>query len=206
MMRRPRSRVAIVGALPLLAAGCLLSPRRDPTVFLVLAPLEEDRGAVGQGQGAPPAIARPELRLGVGPVTLPRYLERPQLVTRIDATELAVHEHARWSAPLGALVAETVAEHLMARLGPGSVAVFPWSQLERPGVSVRIAVQQFEAVSPDAAVLRARWELVDAAGNRVGEPRSSEYRTPSSRDPKAAVTALSRLLGLLSADIATALR
>jgi uncharacterized lipoprotein YmbA len=190
-------------AAPLLAfavAGCSpFNPRPDPTVFFVLSP------------PAPPAATTPAPALagttvGVGPVTLPAYLQRPQLVARVDATEVTVHEYARWSAPLATLFSEAVAEQLLAQLSPRSVSVYPWPAADRPAVSVRIAVQQFETVVGDAAVLRARWELVDRTGNPQSPPRVSVHRTDSPADPNEAPEALSRLVGMLAAEIAAAMR
>lgn len=198
-MRFPSARqILLTTSVILLLAGCGLSPRKDPTVFLVLAP--------GAAEVVIPMIARTDLHIGVGPVTLPRYLDRPQLVTRVDATELVVHEFARWSAPLGALVADAIGENLMNYLAAGSVRTHPWAAADRPNVSVRIAIQQFEPVAPDSAVLRARWEVVDADGQPIGEPQASHHRTAAAVGPKAEALALSRLIGLLAADIAGVVR
>ena len=183
--------------IPVLVSGCALSPRADPTVFLVLAPMESS---------PEPAAAGAMQRLGVGPVTLPRYLDRPQLVTRTSATELRVHEHARWSAPLSELISESLAEQLRAQLGLEEAVRYPWPITSPPPLAIRIEVQQFEAVLPDSAVLRARWEVLDAAGGRVGEARAVDYRTHSPPNPGAVAPALSRLVALLAADISATLR
>jgi uncharacterized protein len=193
-----RHRLAAASLLAL-TAGCALSPRQDPTVFLVLAPTIAAGEAVAGTSYATTII-------GVGPVAMPRYLERPQLVARVDATELRVDEHARWSAPLGELFAESVADEIAARLAPQRVAVFPWTMADRPALSIRITVLQLEPVLPDSAVLRARWEIIDAAGARVGEPRIAEIRTTAGAGPKAAAHALSELTGRFGAEIAASLR
>lgn len=133
---------------------------------------------------------------------LPSGLQR--LLTLIESTP--VDEFARWSAPLGALVADAIAENLMSYLAAGGVRTHPWSAADRPNVSVRIAIQQFEPVAPDSAVLRARWEVVDADGQPLGEPQASHHRTAAPAGPKAEALALSRLLGLLAADIAGVVR
>ena len=199
MMRSPSTRRAAAALLPLLAAACSpLNPRPDPTVFLVLSSMETAAPA------AAPALAG--MNIGVGPVTLPAYLQRPQLVARVDQTQVRVNEYARWSAPLTALFSEAVAEHLMTTLRPRAVSAYPWPLNDRPMLSVRIAVQQFETVLPDSAVLRARWELVDRNGNPVAPARVSEHRTASPLDPNEAPVALSRLVGMLASDIAAALR
>jgi hypothetical protein len=197
-VRARRAFLAISGVL-LSTAGCSpFNPRPDPTVFLVLTTMSASTPT------SAPALAG--MSIGVGPVTLPAYLQRPQLVARVDATEVRVHEYARWSAPLTTLFAEAVAEQLMSQLSPRSVVVYPWPTAERPAVSVRIAVQQFEPMVPDSAILRARWEVVDRSGNPMAAPRVSEHRTEAPADPNDAPIALSRLVGMLSSEIAAALR
>jgi len=189
----------VLALLPLLATGCL-SPRPDPSVFLVLTP-----AVASEGSGPSNGVLQ-DMVVGVGPVTLPPYLERPQLVSRLEATELAVDPFARWSAPLDALFAQALADHLMAVLGPRQVVVHPWASRDRPTHSVRIVVQQFERVAPDQALLRARWHLVDPSGGSPGESRTSEHRTAAGPTPRDAALALSELVGMLAAEVAAALR
>lgn len=181
-----------------LLAGCGLSPRPDPTVFLVLAP--------GAAQVAMPAIARQDLRLGVGPVAIPSYLDRVQYVTRVDATTLSVNEFARWSSPLPQLIEETIGQNLDAFLAPGDVLPFPWRRDDGPDYQVRIVLQHFEVTTADSAVLVGRWEIHDRSGATIAGPTPVRYHAPAAPDPQRGAWALSELLGLLSADIAGALR
>jgi uncharacterized lipoprotein YmbA len=38
--------------------------------------------------------------IGVGPITMPRYVDRPQIVTRVGRNQLALGEFDRWAEPL----------------------------------------------------------------------------------------------------------
>jgi uncharacterized protein len=189
----------VLALLPLLVSGCL-SPRPDPSVFLVLTP-----AVASEGRGPSNGVLR-DMVVGVGPVTLPAYLERPQLVSRLEPTELAVDPFARWSAPLDVLFAQALADHLVALLGPQRVVVYPWATRDRPTHSVRIVVQQFERVSPDQVLLRARWDVVDPSGESTGASRTSEHRTPAGATPPEVALALSELVGMLAVEVAAALR
>lgn len=185
--------------LPLLATGCL-SPRPDPSIFLVLSP------AVAAVGNIPADVLHPDMLLGVGPVTLPAYLDRPELVTRLEATELAIDPFARWSAPLEVLFAQALADHLVAILGPRGVVVHPWASRDRPTRSVSIVVQQFEPVAPDQALLRVRWHVAGPPGAPAAVGRTSEFRTPSGGSPGDSALALSELVAMLAAAIAMELR
>jgi uncharacterized protein len=198
-MKRTRVATGKLAVLLILTTGCL-SPRPDPSVFLVLTP------AAPQLTSAFSDDEFPHMVVGVGPVVLPAYLERPQLVSRREATELAVDPFARWSAPLDVLFAEALADHIGALLGPRQVVVHPWASRDRPTHTVRIVVQQFERVALDQALLRAHWEVVDPSGKRVGTRHTSEHRTTAGGTPQDAALALSELVGMLAVEVAAALR
>jgi uncharacterized lipoprotein YmbA len=196
-MTRSFAGVAVAAAVTMIGA-CGLSPRPDPTTFLVLAP--------GAAAVAMPTIARPDLRIGVGPVTIPTYLDRPQFVTRVDATELQVNEFARWAAPLAALIAETVGANLETYLAVGDVVLHPWNRARSPHYGVRITLQQFEVTAADSVVMAGRWDIVDGAGTVVAGPESVRYGGRAGPGPKGGAFALSELLARMSADVAGALR
>ena len=61
-------------------AGCATTP---PSRFYILEPVKTDAAA----QPSEPATA-----VGVGPVELPKYLDRPQIVVRSGANELFYDE------------------------------------------------------------------------------------------------------------------
>ena len=66
----PQRRALLVVAT-ILVAGCL-SPRSDPSQFFILTPMNGSAAGVG---GALSNVA-----VGIGPVTFPTYLDRPQMV------------------------------------------------------------------------------------------------------------------------------
>jgi uncharacterized protein len=51
--------------------------------------------------------------IGVGPITLPKYLDRPQIVTRASRNQLALGEFDRWAEPLQDNVLRVLAQNLM---------------------------------------------------------------------------------------------
>ena len=65
-----------------------------PSNFYVLSALPESETAV-KGVGNESALS-----IGIGPITLPIYLDRSQIVTRISRNELKMDEFHRWAEPL----------------------------------------------------------------------------------------------------------
>ncbi len=51
--------------------------------------------------------------IGVGPVRIPEYLNRPQMVTRGKSNLLTFAQYDRWAEPLGESIERTIAENLI---------------------------------------------------------------------------------------------
>jgi len=143
--------LAAAAAALLLALGCLGTT--PPAHFYTIA-----------AGPAPPASSEPtadDLAVLVGPVTLPRYLDRPQIVTRERGSEARVHvdELHRWAGGLGAEVGRVLAFDLARRLGSNRVAVHPATPAF--GVDYRVAVDVLELDGrlDGDLVLRARFTV-----------------------------------------------
>jgi uncharacterized lipoprotein YmbA len=181
---------AVTGLL-LVAAACVqLGPRKDLSRYFVLSPQPADSSAPGG-----PVVA-------VGPVTLPDYLDRNVLVTRVGPNEVHPAASDWWAEPLAIQVPATLARNLAGRLGASRAVTYPWPGDLQPDVTVRVAFAHFEADGSGTAHLDAEW-WVDVAGTeRSGATAISEPAPAATAD--AEVAALSRLLGRLSDEIAAA--
>ena len=82
MMRaKAKSMLALLGCGLLLLGGCLGSGTTQNTRLYVLSPITTDEAPVTSRFEA-------DFALGVGPLVLPSYLKRPQVVTRIVDNEI----------------------------------------------------------------------------------------------------------------------
>jgi uncharacterized protein len=152
---------------------------------------------------APPAPRA--LRVGLGPVVVPAYLEQPSIATRVDANRLEYARHDRWASPLSLQVPRVLAEDL-AGGGTVSVVPYPWYPATALDVVVRVDVLAFESDGDGTAHLDATWSVVEP---RTGTVRRSDRATLSepaaARTREAAVAALSRALAELARRIAAGL-
>ena len=64
--------------------------------------------------------------IGVGPVTLAEYIDRPNLVIAESPNQLAVAENHRWAGDLSASITRVTAANLGRRLNTGNVQTYPW--------------------------------------------------------------------------------
>lgn len=176
-----------------LAAACL-GPRPDLSAFFLLSPAPAPTGT------APAPVA-----LGLGPVTLPGYLDRPELVVRVSDNEIALSETDRWAEPLAENLVRTLEENLSSLL-PGSTYVdYPWFESRAPDFALALDVLRFESDATGTAVLEAVWRL-QREGARVGGARERIQEAASGPERAAAVAAQSRALAELSRRIAASVR
>lgn len=184
------------GALGSLALpGCTTTP---PARLYVLTPL-------ASVEPVPPAPGSRSLSLGIGPVELPQYVNRPQIVTGQDAPELQRAAVAEWAEPLQHGVMRVLAENLSRLLGTERVALFPWKSFV-PEYQVVIDVTQFLGQPGGDVTLVALWSILRQRGKEPLVSKKSRFReTTGSVAYDALAAAMSRTLAALSREMATTL-
>lgn len=197
--RRRRSAAASSLALAcalLTAAGCglLRGPSVTPTTFYVLSS-SVDPGQVPQGR---------VLSLGLGPITLPPYLDRPQMVRRVAPNELAFDEFNRWSESLKENFTRVLGSNLEKLVEIDRLVPFPWYSTTKMDYAVEVTVTRFEQQPDGDAVLDARWSIRNAHGQPYVN-RDTHLSRPAGT-PQEVAAAMSGMTGDLARDIALALR
>ncbi|HEY4136235.1 MAG TPA: PqiC family protein [Alphaproteobacteria bacterium] len=161
---------------------------------------------------APAADRSPQgLALSVGPVALPKYLDRQQIVTRPTANELAVAEFDRWGGRLEDNVTQVIGENLSRRLHTSRVKLFPTDGADKGDLRVTISISRFECVGESGdCVLDARWQLASlpAQGQAAAAPimgASGLMARPMGIGYASVAATMSGLLDDLSREIAASI-
>ncbi|MDX1431859.1 MAG: PqiC family protein [Gammaproteobacteria bacterium] len=191
---KPRKAIASIVLLALAAAsGCAQGP--PPTFYILDA-------------RASPALAGVErgVAVGVGPVTLPAHLDRPQIVTRAGDYRLDLSEANHWAEPLKGTIARVVSVHLANELQSNRVYVLPRRERTPLDYQVVIDFERFDGVLGEAAVVVARWSVLDGEGGARRITRLSIVTEPTADGGyEALVASSSRALERLSLEIAAAI-
>jgi len=152
-----RAALAVLICLGAAVGGCVNigkgTPARQPT--FVLEPTAPATGLDANG-----------IALGVGPVTIPGYLSRNQMVSREAQNRLHIDHLNNWGAPLGEEVQRVLGENVGRLLRSERVATWPWSRHAEIAVRVPVQVQQFEPVAGRGVVLVA---------GRVGDGEGEQH-------------------------------
>jgi uncharacterized lipoprotein YmbA len=143
--------------------------------------------------------------IGVGPVEIAAYIDRPQIVTRIGENELNVAEFNRWASPIRGEVTRVLAENLAVLLSTDSVLTYPWRQSADVKFQVMVDIEHFDGKSGDGVFLQAQWGVFGADGEVLLVRKSTYTEQVNSKDYSSYVDALSLSLDGLSRDIAAAI-
>ena len=189
-----------VGLALLALTGC---PGNAPTRLYVLTATTDK-----------PASTSPEgVAIGVGPITLPKYLDRPQIVTRVAANSLDQANLDQWGGDLNDNITRVVATNLSNLLATDRVSLYPWKDGAPVDFQVTMDIGRFDQDKDGNAVLNVFWSIVNKDGTVLLMRRSS-YTQPAgepasqsdnARPFDAQAAAMSRDLALFSHDIAAAI-
>jgi len=153
----------------ILAAGCFGGS--TPPEFFTLSP--------PPGAAAGPALAsRPELGLAVGPLELPRYLDRPELVTRDGSHRLVVADAHRWGGSLRTDILRLVADDLGQLLGTARVSIYPAEPRFPVAYRILLDVREFEGTPGEGVRLRLRWTVASGVDGRALAVEESVVEQP----------------------------
>ncbi len=143
------------------------------------------------------------MAVGVGPVMVAEYMDRPNLVVAESEHQLGIAENHRWAGDLSAAIARVTAANLGRRWGTGNVRTYPWRDEDGLRRQVVIDVRQFHAGADGHAVLEAGWRVYSLPDRRLVASRTFTGREVLESDGyPAMVAAQSRLLSRLADEIA----
>jgi uncharacterized lipoprotein YmbA len=200
-MGRPLKPLAAVVSLIglFLLAGCTES---KPSRFYVLTPL-----AAGKPAHYPDGLA-----IGVGPVVIPQYLDRPQVVTRSSDNRLDVGEIDQWGGRLSDNVTRVLAENLSLLLATDRVSIYPWTDATAVGLQVTLDIVEFERGAGGAVTLSAFWNITDVQSAKILVTRRStivkniDAAAKGAEADDATVAAMSDALATISQEIAATVK
>jgi uncharacterized lipoprotein YmbA len=193
LLRGKTLKLALVLTSVVWLAGCA---RTAPVSYYQLSPRHDavDTPApVPAGQG---------FSVGIGPVLLPEYLERIQIVSRTSANHLEIMGDRRWAEPLATALPRVLGENLVFLLGNARVQRYPWARSQSVDFQVLVEILQFEGGPERAAVLTARWSVLDGTGAMLIAEQRSGIQVVAAPGTEGLVAALSEALGRLAGEIA----
>ncbi len=189
--------VVVVAVTAMILGACA---ETRPPEFYTLSSLR------GSGGGLVPGGAGPSI--GIGPISLPQYVDRPQIVTRSSPNRLALAEFHKWAEPLSDIFARVLADNLGILMATDQIVVLPRRRNLPIDYQIEVDVTQFDTDIDGKTRLVARWTLFGKGGREAlltGESSISNTAA-NPADYESIVAAMSRAVEALSREVADTIR
>ncbi|MCG8544002.1 MAG: PqiC family protein [Alphaproteobacteria bacterium] len=184
-----------VAALAVVLSAC--AQPSSPSRFYVLSTTE---AVDGQRGAFKPARER---SIGIGPVSMPTYLDKPQIVTNATRYQLDLAEFDQWAEPLGGNVTRVLVDNVSILMDSDRIHEFPANTAVRDDYQVAVDIVRYDCQVGGQCKLVARWSVFDLRRNKQISAKRSEYeKTPTQFGFEGLAQAMSEALADLSRDIA----
>ena len=181
-------------------AGCAVITTKSPR-FYVLSPMV---GAETEKQMESGATG--DTSIGIGAISLPKYLRKSQIVTRAGSNEVQMAEFDRWAGKIEEDIGRVIAENLAYLLANDKVLSYPAIAAVDTDYRIEIDISRFDGSVGESAELIARWAIFDKQGNTIKSITSTLIIEPVQDITYTdMVGALSRALAGLSHELAAAI-
>ena len=178
-----------------LLSGC--RGTTPPVQFYTLNPIIES------SEGEKQVNVRENLAVGVGPMEIPKSIDRPQLVTRTAPNVLYVDEFHRWAGSLREEFLRALTANLAILLKTDQVTAYPWEDYFRPTYRIFLDVHRFDGQPGDRIVLDVTCTITDREGRRsIFVHKSRIEETVAETDFGAFVSAKNKTIAKLSRELA----
>lgn len=140
--------------------------------------------------------------IGVGPINLPEYINRPQIVTRLSKHHLKVSEFNRWIEPVNDSVRRLLVINLSNNLNSNRVYGIPgYDRAQSLDLRIGIDVGRFDGQLGKDVLLEARWSLYDKNDKAVLTKVSLINMPTNGQDYSALVLAMNNALQALGEEV-----
>jgi uncharacterized protein len=183
--------------LTLLLNGCMRDSK--PVQFYMLSANSGNTAAVRF-----PASTQGTV-IGLGPIRIPEYLNRPQMIVAITENQYRLFEDHRWAERLDQNISLALFKALPRQLGTDRIVRYPWSQRQVVDYQVGIDILEFNVNASGQSRLVAQWFIKHKDKSAI-DTRSIYQFPASTTDPEVMVKAQSQCLTKLGQEISEALR
>lgn len=178
--------------IALLISGCGTSP---PVHYYTLDTIDVDYTRDLEGS---PTMA-------IGPLRMPEYLNRSQMVRRGAGSEMIVDDVNRWAEPLDDAIHRIVSSNVDALLESVIVASYPSTPMMPVEYRLVGRIGRFNSDPNGLVVLEVQWGASGTDADIVIAPRRSRYESQAAdpADPSSIARGMSDVLSQFSRDIAS---
>ena len=158
----------ILGMTSVLALGGCISASSTPSPrFYMLHTTDKASAALEMA---------PNVVIEVGPVKIPEYQNRPQMVAQDKDQMITFSEFDRWGEPLNSSIAQFVSQNFSVMLPGANLQIYPANLAIPIGYQVILDVLQLESQLDKDMFLVVQWSIVDVQNHKMLFSKRSEFR------------------------------
>ncbi len=188
-----------VVCLTLVLSGCISTSISPTPRFYMLQAINGD-------QSSKKIDIAPGMLIGIGPVKIPEYQDRPQIVTQRKENTLKFAEFDRWGEPLDLGLARLIREDLTVMLPGGKFTLYPWNPSTPVKYQVAVEIVRLDSELDRDMFLAVQWMVIDVKDLKTLIIKRSEFRAAViPQDYSGLDKTLSTACASLSSQIAEAL-
>ncbi|MBF0242115.1 MAG: membrane integrity-associated transporter subunit PqiC [Desulfamplus sp.] len=186
----------------LIFTGCITS---QPSKFYILTPTKYNNDSVNSQSPPLPILKNKNITVGVGPVSIAKYLDRSQLVVRLSSNQIRLEDFHQWAGSPRDDIPAILLENISSVIEINRVYKYPWQSHAKIDYQIVVDIIQLDG-RPDSNVrLVARWEIMKS-GREVIKSQKADFTEPVDNNQfDSFVAAQSRAIGHLSLMIAKSL-
>lgn len=109
---------------------------------------------------APSNNSNSNLSIGVGPIEIPQLINRPQIISRKNETEIIMSETHQWGGSHREELIQTISDNLSSILKTDNVEQYPWKLTFKPNYQIRINLIRLDGELGKSITLKARWRAI----------------------------------------------
>lgn len=147
------------------------------------------------------AVLTSPVTLGLGPIRLPTYLDRPQMVVALGDHQYQLDEQHRWAERLDENITRSLLQALNQLLPGVQIVRHPWGQRQAIDLQLQVDILEFHHYQAGYSQLQAQWRLSDPSQTQSAS-QIFNCRIDADNDrPEMIVAAQSRCLSRFSLAI-----
>jgi hypothetical protein len=151
--------------------GCIAISNSPAPRFYALQAL--DKSYAGEKFNIPSSVI-----IGIGPVKVPEYQNRPQIVTQDANNLITFAQFDRWAETLELALPRLISENLSVILPGATLAISPWNLDIPVKYQVIVDIVRLESRLDKDLSLTAQWSVVDLENKKMVFTKRSEFSNP----------------------------
>jgi hypothetical protein len=148
-----------------------------------------------------------QLKIGIGPLRFPEYLQRPQIGFLMNENQLQYAEYDRWAEPLDQNFMRVLTENLSELLDHDQVYMYPFIGVPLLDYQIIMDIRKFEMDEQSQVILKIQWQIVKTEDQiTISTQRSTYIQKVNSDNYTSIVAGMSQAVERFSRDISDFIR